>query len=146
MFEHQNIAKSIYACPHPSIPTIARPHIASGLRICESNPRVKINYLAGQSDPTHMKPASRVNRKVAGRVGSGQGVFKSRGSGRVKCSSNFTGRVWSGQQFFKSRGSGRVSGCSKCRGSGRVGSRGFQISRVGSGRVKIFQISRVGSG
>ena len=48
---------------------------------------------------------------------------------------NFRG---SGHGVFKmSRvGSGRVRKCSKSHGSGRVGSRGYQISWVGSGRVK----------
>ena len=42
----------------------------------------------------------------------------------------------------------RVIGVSKSRGSGRVGSTHFTISRVGSGRVKRFQnlAGRVGSG
>ena len=44
------------------------------------------------------------------------------------------------------QGFSRVRGVSKCRGSGRVGSIVFKISRVGSGRVKIKKISRVGSG
>ena len=35
-------------------------------------------------------------------------------------------------------GSSRVRRCSKCHGSGRVGSTSFQISWVGSGRVKRF--------
>ena len=47
------------------------------------------------------------------RVGSGQEVLQ-------------ISRVGSGQQVFKSRG------------SGRVGSRGFQISGVGSGRANRF--------
>ena len=37
-------------------------------------------------------------QKLTGRVGSGQEVFKSRGSGQPR----------SGQEFFKSHGSGRV--------------------------------------
>ncbi|CAM9124236.1 unnamed protein product, partial [Laminaria digitata] len=69
--------------------------------------------------------------------GSGQELFKiSRvGSGRVKRVRNITGRVGSGQEVLKYRG------------SGRVGSRFFQISRVGlSWVIGGFQISRVGSG
>ena len=83
-------------------------------------PRRCIYGLAGQGDPTRIKPVcvSLVNRNVAGRVGSGQEVMKSRGSGRV--------------------GSGGV-------GSGRV--KKNQISRVGSGRVgfqkEAFKISLV---
>ena len=48
-----------------------------------------------------------------------------------------SGRIGSGQEVFK------ISD-----GSGRVGSRGFQISWVGSGRVKTFSnlTGRVGSG
>ena len=43
------------------------------------------------------------------------------------------------------RPAGRVKGVLKSRGSGRVGSSRFKISRVGSGRVKRFSKSR-GSG
>ena len=48
------------------------------------------------------------------------------------------------------RPAGRVKGVSKSRGSGRVGSFRFEISRVGWGRVKRYSQSRgsgrVGSG
>ena len=76
--------------------------------------------------------SGRVNTlsNLAGRVGSGQEVLKSHGSGRVgsgrvgssrvKRFRNLAGRVGSGQEVLKSRG------------SGQVGSGGFQISRVGS--------------
>ena len=84
--------------------------------------------------------------RPAGRV---KGVSKSRGSGRVGGHKIFishgSGRV--GSKSFKSRGSGRVGSgqeVSKPRGSGPVRSK-FQISRVGSGRVKRFAKSR-GSG
>ena len=60
-------------------------------------------------------------QNVTGRVGLGIVQIL---TGRVKRFSNFGGRVRSGQEFFKSRGSNRVE------------SRFFQISRVGSGRVK----------
>ena len=40
----------------------------------------------------------------------------------------------------------RVRGASKCRGSGRIGSILFKISRVGSGWVKKQKLSPVGSG
>ena len=59
-----------------------------------SDLRVKINYLAGQGDPTRMKPrVSRINRKVAGRDGSGQEASKiSRvGSGHVNMRHFFCG-------------------------------------------------------
>ena len=56
----------------------------------------------------------------------------------------------SGQEGLKipQVGSGRVKRCSKCHGSGRVGSTTFQISRVGPGRIKRFSniTGRVGSG
>ena len=38
---------------------------------------------------------------LAGRIGSGQEVFKSHGSGRVKRFSNLTGQVGSGHEVFK---------------------------------------------
>ena len=46
------------------------------------------------------------------------------------------------------RPAGRVRGVSKCRGSGRVGSMCFKISRVGSGQelLKSCGSGRVGSG
>ena len=76
----------------------------------------------GPVDPTRMKPVSHgsIGRWRVGRVGSGQEVLK-------------TLRVGLGQRVLKSHG------------SGRMGSRGFQISRVGSGRVKKISKSR-GSG
>ena len=59
-------------------------------RIRGSNPRVKINGLAGQGHPTRdMARVSRVTRKVAGRVGSGQHAV---GSGWVR---RFSTRVGS---------------------------------------------------
>ena len=73
------------------------------------------------------------------RVGSGQEAFEmSRvGPDRVNKFSNLAGRV----------GSGRVNVSFKPRGSGLVGSRGFQTlaGRVGSSQV-IYFFSRVGSG
>ena len=54
------------------------------------------------------------------------------------------------QRFSRvmTRPAGRVEGVSKSRGSSRVGSKHFETSRVGSGRVKRFQnlAGRVGSG
>ena len=73
------------------------------------------------------------------RVESGQEVFKiSRvESGRVERFSNLVGRVRSSQDFFEPHGSGRVKSFQISRvESGRVGSRSFQNSWVGSGRVK----------
>ena len=85
-------------------------------QIRESNLRVKISGLAGQGDPTRMKPVSRgsIGRW---RVGSG--------------------RVWSGQQCFKSRGSDRVESRGFQNLAGRVGSsqRTYFFSRVGSGQL-----------
>ena len=93
--------------------------------------------------------ASRGVQNVTGRVGSGRvrKLSKSHGSGRVgsgqevSVKSHGSGRVGSGQEVFKSHV------------LGRVGSRGFQILRFGSGRVKSFSnltgrvgISPVGSG
>ena len=74
------------------------------------------------------------------------GVSKSRGSGRVITFQNLTGRAGSGRAGAGRVGSGRVG--SKYRGSGRVGSIVFKVSRVGAGRVKRFQnhAGRVGSG
>ena len=66
---------------------------------------------------------SRVMTRPTARV---RGVSKCRGSGRVG----------SGHYVLKSHGSGRVGSRSfESRGSVWVGSRGFKISRVGSGRV-----------
>ena len=88
------------------------------------NPRVQIDGLAGRDDPTRdMNRISRVNRNLAGRVGSRRvrRCSKSHGSwrvvsggfqisrvesSRVRSSSNLAGRVRSGQDVFtKSRGS-----------------------------------------
>ena len=68
-------------------------------------PRVKINGLACQGDPTRMKPVSH------GSIGRW--------------------RVGLGQEILKSRG------------SGRVGPRFFQLSRVGAGRVNTFFACKV---
>ena len=89
-----------------------------------SDLRVNINGLAGQGDPTRMKL---VSHGAIGRwrVGSGQEVLKSRGSGRVRRFSNLTGRV----------GSGRVKRLSKYRGSGRVKWTYEYQNFRGSGRV-----------
>ena len=75
----------------------------------------EIYHGSSRPDP-HETLTSRVTRSVAGRVMSGQQAFKSRGSPGLW-------RVGSGQEGFKSHG------------SGRVGSRGFKISWIGSGRV-----------
>ena len=75
----------------------------------------------GTSRPDlHETCVSRVNRKVAGQVGSGQQLLKSRGSGRFGSGDFQLSRVGSGRQFLKSRGSGQEA---------------FKISRVGSGPV-----------
>ena len=89
----------------------------------------------GSGPDPHETCVSRVNRKVADRVGSGL----------VRRFANLTGRVGSGQQFVTSRGSGRVNSFLNL--AGRVGSRQkfFLISRVVSGRVKRPSKSR-GSG
>ena len=69
-------------------------------------------------------------------------------------------RILQGFSRVMTRPAGRVKGVSKSRGSGRIGSLRFEISRVGSSRVKrfsksrgsgrvgsrLFKISRVGSG
>ena len=70
------------------------------------------------------------------------------GSGWVrKCFLNLTGRVGSGQEVFKSRGSGLVL---KSYGSGRVGSGQVKNSSNFTGRVRsgqeVMKSSRVGSG
>ena len=123
MFKHYNIAKAICACPHPSIPTTGRPHIAEGHKnelsaafevlthVPDPRSRVKKIDLAGRSDPARMKPVS-LGSIGMWRIGSG-----CVGSGDFQIS-----RVGSGQQFFYiSRvGSGRVMRVSKSRGSGRV--------------------------
>ena len=79
--------------------------------------------------------AFKISRVGSGQVGSGRvksfpNLTVRVGSGRVKNFSSFTGRVGSGHFFFQIKrvGSGH--------GSGRVGSRIFQISRVALDRVK----------
>ena len=70
------------------------------------------------------------------------------GSGRVgslRLKYHGSGRVGSRGSKISRVGSGRVRRSSKSRGSGRFGSKGFKIFRVGSGRVKRFSKSR-GSG
>ena len=49
-----------------------------------------------------------------------------------------SGRIYQGFTRVMTRPACRVKGVSKSRGSGRVGSLRFEISRVGSGRVKRF--------
>ena len=103
-----------------------------------------MRYVTGPVDPTRMKAAPQGSLEMC-RVGSGRV-----GSGRVREFSNLSGRVESGQGVFKSHGSGGVgSGGFKSHGSGRVGSgrvrsgrfgsRGLKISRVGSSRFKTSQ-------
>ena len=85
--------------------------------------------------------------------GSRHDVFKmSRvGSGRVGSENvqNVTGRVGSGQEVFKSRGSGQVGSrffqISQV-GSGRVASRNFHISWFRSGQVGSRGDEQLGSG
>ena len=87
---------------------------------------------------SHETRISQVTRIVAGRVGSGG--FQ-----------NLAGRVGSGQDVFKSRGSGRVGSGGFQNLAGRVGSRRLEIlaGRVGSGRVGSRRLEiltdRVGS-
>ena len=74
-------------------------------------PEKKTGFFAGH-DPTRVSRVTWCSKcHGLGRVGSGS-------------VQTLTGRVGSGQEVSKSRG------------SGQVGSRVFQISRVGSGRVK----------
>ena len=70
-------------------------------------------HLTGPVDPTRIKPAPH-----------GSLIVCLVGSGRVKRLSKYRG---SGQEAFKSHG------------SGRVGPKVFNISRVGSGRVRGLQ-------
>ena len=84
-----------------------------------SNLRVKKNGLAGQGDPTHMKPVS-LGSIGRWRVGSGRDVFKFRGSGRVRRFSNLTVRV----------GSGRVNSFSNFAGWVWSGLKAVKISRI----------------
>jgi len=116
--KRSNTDKSIYACPHPSIPTTIRSHVIAGYKIkiliylqvsthgtnlrVEPVERVR-NGLAGCGDQTRdMTRFSRVNRNLASRVGLGLEMFKTSrvGSGRVG-----SGRV---RRFTNARGSGRV--------------------------------------
>ena len=77
-------------------------------------------------------------------VGTGQGFFKSHGSGRIRSDRIGSDRVGSGRIGSGRVGSGRVgSGHPGRVGSGRVGSGRVGSGRVGSGRVGS---SRVGSG
>ena len=103
------------------------------------------------------RPAGQVRRskKLAGRIGSGVDVFENPqvgsgwvGSDRVRRFPNVTDRVvsdrvGSGLEVCETSqvGSGRV-------GSGRAGSGGFQMSWIGSGRVRRFPkiMDRVGLG
>ena len=99
------------ACPHPSIPTLARPHIAAGHKneylivfeesIHVPDPRVKVNDLAGQRDSTRIKPASHGSigrwRVEWGRVRRFQHLAGRVGPGRARRVSNLTGRVGSGR-------------------------------------------------
>ena len=144
----------MYAGPHPSIPTTARPHIAPGHKndyhvfncFWSIDSRVGPRAEPGGQDKLSRRsrpPDPRHDLYLTGQSeGGGSGRVRSTGlkisrvrSGRVRRLSNLTGRVGSGQQLFKSRW------------SGRVGPRGFQslAGRVGSKQhTSIF--SRVGSG
>ena len=77
--------------------------------------------------------------------GSSQGGCKCRGSGRVgSVCLCLTGRIRSGGRFYNNAGLvGPGQEVSRSRGSGRVGSRGFKISRVESGQEVLA--GRVGS-
>ena len=61
-------------------------------------------------------------QNITGRVGSGQQVFKSRGSGQVGSRFFQISRVGLGQELFKSHGSGRVGSRGDENLTGRVGS------------------------
>ena len=80
-----------------------------------------------------------------------KGVSKSRGSGRVKLHFKISpGRVGSGQEVSKSRGSGLVGSIGFKNLAGQVGL-GQEVSKSrGSGRVgsgqEVFKTTRVGSG
>ena len=107
--------------------------------IRESNPRIKINGLAGQGHPPRDMTPGQSEGGESGRVGSGQKVLKSRGSGRVG----------SGQEIFKSHGPGRIGltmVLNSC-GPGRDESKGFEnlAGRAGSSE-HTSKISRFGSG
>ena len=80
--------------------------------------------LSAGNDPTHGSGQEGLKMSWVGSVGSGgvQNVTSQVGSGRVNNFSILAGRIGSGQEALKSHG------------SVQVGSRGFQISRVGSGR------------
>ena len=73
---------------------------------------------------------------LAGRVGAGRKLFKTRGSAQVgsRGSQNLAGKVGAG---------GEVS---EFRGSSRAGLKAYQNSRVGSSRLKRFSKSLVRSG
>ena len=90
-----------------------------------------------------------VNEQAEIRLLKDQGFSRvmTRPAGRIKgvSKSRGSGRVGSSRYKISRVGSGRVKRFSKSRGSGRVGSKCFKISRVGSGRVKRFSKSR-GSG
>ena len=74
----------------------------------------------------------------SGRVGSGRVGSNRIGLDRIGSGLVWSGRVGSGQEVFQmSRvGSDRVRMCSKCHGSGRIGSGGVPnvTDRVGSGQ------------
>ena len=103
------MAKSIYECPHPPVPTIDRPHIATGhVQYCtvfeasthgpdlRVKPAGQDKWFRGSRLPDSHKPrVSRVNRNVSGRVGSGGFEISGVGSGRVMSFSNITRRVGS---------------------------------------------------
>ena len=90
-----------------------------------------------------------------GRFASGrQSIGPCQGTwGPLLCAASTRPLEWENYQGFSrvmTRPAGRVKGVSKSRGSDRVGSLRFKISRVGSGRFKRFPKSRgsgrVGSG
>ena len=80
----------------------------------------EIRHGPSRPDP-HETRVSGVNRSVAGRVGSFRNIAVQVGSGQQVCKSGGSGRVGSTVFFQISRvGSGRVRRCSKSHGSGRV--------------------------
>ena len=90
-----------------------------------------------------MTRTSRVNRNLAGQVGSGRVGSGRVGSGRVL---NPTGQVGLGQELFKFHGPGRIgSGGFFLHLTGRVdsGQEVSTISRVRSGQVRTFIKFRV---
>ena len=91
--------------------------------------------LSAGNDPTHGSGQEGLKMSWVGSVGSGgvQNVTSQVGSGRVNNFSILAGRIGSGQEVFKSHGSGRVKRFSILTGQVGSGHEVFKMSRVGSG-------------